>query len=103
MDGLITWEHTQLHPKGGPHVAQNTASTGDSAIDDRSTCHVAYAKSINARLGIEIFLGWVKVFSRLRQSKLRGNENVSGMFDPHVIASDLIRLSDILKSAIGAP
>lgn len=28
-EDLITREHLQVHPKGGPHVAQNTARTGD--------------------------------------------------------------------------
>ena len=28
-EDLFTREHLQVHPKGGPHVAQNTARTGD--------------------------------------------------------------------------
>jgi len=36
-----------------PHVAQNTARTGGSAIDGRTIRHEGYAKSINARRGIE--------------------------------------------------
>jgi hypothetical protein len=36
-----------------PHVAQNTARSGGSAIDGRTTRHESYAKSINARRGIE--------------------------------------------------
>ena len=36
-----------------PHVAQNTSRPGGSAIDGRTTCHQGYAKSINARRGIE--------------------------------------------------
>ena len=32
-----------------PHVAQNTARLGGSAIDGRTTRHEGYAKSINAR------------------------------------------------------
>ena len=34
-----------------PHVAQNTARSGSSAIDGRTTRHEGYAKSINARRG----------------------------------------------------
>jgi hypothetical protein len=67
-----------------PHVAQNT------------TRHEGYAKSINARRGIEKIFGWIKEFSGLRQFKLRGKENVSGVFGLHVIAYNLIRLSNIL-------
>jgi hypothetical protein len=36
-----------------PHVAQNTSRSGGSAIDGRTTRHEGYAKSINARHGIE--------------------------------------------------
>ena len=32
-----------------PHVAQNSARSGGSAIDGRTTRHEGYAKSINAR------------------------------------------------------
>jgi hypothetical protein len=36
-----------------PHMDQNSARSGGSAIDGRTTRHAGYAKSINARLGIE--------------------------------------------------
>jgi hypothetical protein len=61
-----------------PHVAQNTARSGGSAIDGRTTCHKGYAKLINARRGIE------KVFGL------------------HVVAYNLIRLGNLLKPAIAA-
>ena len=41
------------------HVAQNTARSGGSEIDGRTTRHVGYAKSINARRGIEKVFGWI--------------------------------------------
>jgi len=85
-----------------PHVAQNTARSGGSAIDGRTTRHEGYAKSINARRGIEKIFGWIKEFSGLRQFKLRGKENVSGVFGLHVIAYNLIRLSNILKPVMEA-
>jgi hypothetical protein len=50
-----------------PHVAQNTARSGGSAIDGRTTRHMGYAKSIHARRGIEKIFGWIKEFSGLRQ------------------------------------
>jgi len=40
-----------------PHVAQNTARPGGSAIDGRTTRHKGYTKSINARRGIEKVFG----------------------------------------------
>jgi hypothetical protein len=42
-----------------PHVAQNTSRPGGSAIDGRTTRHEGYAKSINARRGIEKVFGWI--------------------------------------------
>jgi hypothetical protein len=79
-----------------PHVAQNTARSGGSAIDGRTTRHEGYAKSINARRGIEKIFGWIKQWGGLRQFKLRGQDKVSGVFGLHVIAYNLIRLSNIL-------
>jgi len=83
-----------------PHVAQNTARSGGSAIDGRTTRHEGYDKSINARRGIEKVFGWIKQWGGLRQFKLRGLGNVSAVFGLHVIAYNLIRLSNILKPAM---
>ncbi|MDM7938445.1 MAG: IS5/IS1182 family transposase, partial [Cyanobium sp. CZS 48M] len=88
-----------------PHVAQNTARSGGSAIDARTTRHVGYAKSINARRGIEKVFGWIKAIGGLRQFKLRGQENVSAVhsfgeacgYGLHVIAYNLIRLGNLLR------
>ena len=85
-----------------PHVAQNTARSGGSAIDGRTTRHEGYSKSINARRGIEKVFGWIKQFSGLRQFKLRGRDKVSAVFGLHVIAYNLIRLSNILRPAVEA-
>jgi hypothetical protein len=43
-----------------PHVAQNTARPGGSAIDGRTVRHQGYAQSINARRGIEKVFDWIK-------------------------------------------
>ncbi len=85
-----------------PHVAQNTARCGGSAIDSRTTRHEGYAKSINARRGIEKVFGWIKAFGGLRQFKLRGQENVSAVFGLHVIAYNLIRLGNLLRPTMAA-
>ena len=42
-----------------PHVAQNTARLGGSAIDKRTNRHKSYAESINARRGIEQVFAWI--------------------------------------------
>ena len=80
-----------------PHVVQNTARPGGSAIDGRTTRHKGYTQSINARRGIEKVFGWIKQFAGLRQFKLRGEDNVSAVVGLHVIAYNLIRLGNILK------
>ena len=49
------------------HGAQNTARSGGSVIDGRTSRHEGYAKSINARRGIEKVLGWIKQWGGLRQ------------------------------------
>jgi len=78
-------------------MAQNTGRSGGSAIDRRATRHEGYAKSINARRGIEKIFGWIKEFGGLRQFKLRGQGKVSAVFGLHVIAYNLIRLGNILR------
>jgi hypothetical protein len=82
-----------------PHVAQNTARLGGSDIDGSTTRHEGYAKSINARRGIEEVFGWIKQWGGLRQFKLRGTEKVGAVFGLHVIAYNLIRLGNLLKPA----
>ncbi len=79
-----------------PHVAQNTARPGGSAIDGRTTRHEGYVQSINARRGIEKVFGWIKQWGGLRQFKVRGSEKVGAVFGLHVIAYNLIRLSNLL-------
>ena len=60
-----------------PHVAQNTNRPGGSAIDGRTTRHKGYAKSINARRGIEKVFGWIKQWGGLRQFNVRGTGKVA--------------------------
>ena len=85
-----------------PHVAQNTARPGGSAIDGRTTRHKGYGQSIKARIGIEKVFGWIKQWGGLRQFKLRGTENVSAVFDLHVIAYILVRLGNLLNAELEA-
>jgi hypothetical protein len=82
-----------------PHVAQNTARLGGSAIDGRTTRLEGYAKSFNTRRGIEKVFAWIKQWGGLRQFKLRGNEKVAEVFGLHVIAYNLIRLGNLLRPA----
>lgn len=46
---------------------------------------------------IEKIFCWIKQFNGLRQFKLRASDNVNAVFGLHVIAYNLIRLSNILN------
>ena len=59
-----------------PHISQNTKRKGGSAIDGRTTRHEGYAKSLNARKGIEKVFGWLKEFSGFRGVKHRGKDRL---------------------------
>jgi hypothetical protein len=77
-------------------------SEGRYPIDSRTTRHEGYAKSINARRGIEKVFGWIKQWGGLCQFKLRGTEKVGAVFGLHVIAYNLIRLGNLLNPAVAA-
>jgi hypothetical protein len=55
-----------------PHVTQNLARSGGSAIDGRTTRHEGYAMSQHARPRIEPAFGWLKTIAWMRKVKLRG-------------------------------
>ena len=60
----------EMRPIGvTPHVAQNTARSGGSAIDERTTRQEGYAKSINARRGIKKVFGWIKQWGGVRRQR----------------------------------
>jgi transposase len=80
-----------------PHVAQNIQARRRSAIDGRTTRHVGYAQSINARKRIEQVFGWIKQAAGLRQLKARGRSRVGAVFRLHVVAYNLIRLANLLS------
>jgi hypothetical protein len=79
-----------------PHVTQNLARPGGSAIDGRTTRYPGYAMSQYSRPRIEPAFGWLKTVAWIRKVKLRGLANVDRLF---VFASDafnLIRLPKLL-------
>jgi transposase len=81
-----------------PHVAQNIQPRRRSAIDGRTARHVGYAQSINARKRIEQVFGWIKQAAGLRQLKARGRSKVGAVFQLHVVAYNLIRISNLLRA-----
>jgi transposase len=79
-----------------PHVTQNLARPGGSAIDGRTTRHVGYAMSQHARPRIEPAFGWLKTIAWIRKVKLRGLANVDWLFVFASAAFNLLRLPKLL-------
>jgi hypothetical protein len=75
-----------------PHVAQNTARAGGSAIDARTSRHASYAVSQRKRPLIEKAFGWMKQTGGMRKTKLRGLGKVAWQFLMTVAAFNLWRL-----------
>src|SRR4029450_10722971 len=83
--GLMRELHTT------PHVTQNAARPGGSAIDERTTRHAGYAKSQHARPRIEPAFGWRGTIAWLREGKLGGLAKVDWLLVFASAAFNLIR------------
>jgi hypothetical protein len=81
-----------------PHVAQNTARAGGSAIDDRTIRHASYAKSQHSRPRIERAFGWLKTIAWLRKVTLRGLSNVHWLVCFAAAAFNLRRLITLIAA-----
>jgi transposase len=84
------------HMNVTPHVAQNTARPGGSAIDSRTTRHTSYAISQKRRKRIEECFGWLKDIALLRKLKHRGLFKVGWIFTFAAAAYNLVRLRNLL-------
>lgn len=82
-----------------PHVTQNVARRGGSAINGRTTRHDSYATSQHARPRIEPAFGWLKTIAWLRKVKLRGLPKVDWLFVFASAAFNLMRLPKLLVKA----
>jgi len=80
-----------------PHVAQNTARPGGSAIDSRTTRHASYAISQKKRKRIEECFGWLKDIALLRKLKHRGLFKVGWIFTFAAAAYNLVRLRNLIS------
>ena len=78
-----------------PHVAQNTARNGGSAIDGRTTRHAGYAISQRKRKCIEQCFGWGKVIGPIRQVMVRGLNKVDQLLTLTMAAYNLTRLRSL--------
>ena len=75
-----------------PHVAQNLARNGGSAIDSRTTRHMGYELSQRRRKRIEQCFGWGKVIGPMRQVMVRGLYKVDHLLTLTMTAYNLTRL-----------
>jgi transposase len=85
-----------------PHVAQNTARSGGSAIDDRTTRHGGYAISQRKRKRIEESFGWLKTIALMRKVRHRGIHKVRWVFTFAAAAYNLVRMKNLLANPVGA-
>jgi hypothetical protein len=80
-----------------PHVEQNLARGGGSAVDGRTTRHPGYAASLRARKRIEEAFGWIKTVAGQRKTRFRGVDRVGFAFA--AAAYNLIRIPKLLAQA----
>ena len=87
------------HMKVTPHVAQNTARPGGSAIDGRTTRHATYEVSQRKRKRIEECFGWLKDIALMRKLKHRGLHRVGWIFTFATAAYNLVRMRNLSRFA----
>ncbi len=85
-----------------PHVAQNLARRGGSAIDDRTTQREGYRISQRKRKRIEECFGWLKTIALLRKVRHRGTLKVDWMFTLACAAYNLVRMRNLMAAAVPA-
>jgi Transposase DDE domain len=78
-----------------PHVAQNHARAGGSAIDARTTRHAGYRISQRKRKRIEECFGWLKTVAGLRKVRHRGVGKVDWIFTFACAAYNLVRMRNL--------
>jgi Transposase DDE domain len=74
-----------------PHVAQNHARPGGSAIDSRTTRHSGYDLSQRKRKRIEECFGWLKTIALMRKVRHRGVCKVDWIFTFACAVYNLVR------------
>ncbi len=85
-----------------PHVAQNLARRGGSAVDGRTTQHEGYHISQKKRKRIEECFGWLKTIALLRKVRHRGTLKVDWTFTFACAAYNLVRMRNLMAVAVGA-
>jgi transposase len=83
-----------------PHVAQNLARRGGSAIDGRTTQPPGYAISQKKRKRIEECFGWLKTIALLRKVRHRGTLKVDWIFTFACAAYNLVRMRNLMRNTV---
>ena len=83
-----------------PHVAQNLARPGGSAIDGRTTQQESYRISQKKRKRIEECFGWLKTIALLRKVRHRGTLLVDWLFTFACAAYNLVRMRNLMRSTV---
>jgi transposase len=78
-----------------PHVAQNQARPGGSALDARTVRHRGYAISQWIRKRVEETFGWMKTVGGLRRTRYRGRERVQMHAFLVAAAYNLVRIAKL--------
>jgi len=84
-----------------PHVAQNHARPGGSAIDGRTARHPGYAISQRKRKRIEECFGWLKTIALMRKVRHRGVCKVDWIFTFACAAYNLVRMRNLAAAVPG--
>ncbi len=83
------------HLRVTPHVAQDHARAGGSAMDARTTRHPGYKISQRKRKRIEEWFGWLKTVAGLRKLRHRGVGKVDWIFTFACAAYNLVRMRNL--------
>ena len=78
-----------------PHVAQNQARPGGSALDQRTVRHPGYAVSQWIRKRVEEAFGWMKTIGGLRKTRYHGLQRVQMHAYLVAAAYNLVRIAKL--------
>ena len=81
------------------HVQKNDKGRR-SRIDQRTTRHAGYARSLSRRWLVEKTFGWLRGTGPLRQVKLRGLSRVDWIFVFSCAAHNVLRLPRLLATLV---
>jgi hypothetical protein len=81
-----------------PHVAQNPAGLGGSALDASTVRHRGYAISQWVRKRVEETFGWMKTVGGLRRTRYHGRERVQMHAYLVAAAYNLVRIAKLSQA-----